>query len=402
MRRFLDPLGLLALAGMIPLHVSAGTVYLVEGLVPIGIVVLLVSPKVRAAPSRPRAHLIALASLAIYAVVQILIGWHGRWEAGFNEVRALGLTFLMAWLGLLLNRRFTSERIEQAVVFLGLGLTTLVVLEGLGAPVPTTGISTGWLSSEVQRIEGPLGPGPTASLILVAAGIAYSRYRYLSLIVLVVGLLGTAARAQAVGLVPLLALAIRRQDLSLRWWLWGSAFVASMVLLLRTQMSSHLERLTAIASSEHTRDDLWREAIGSIEALSFVFGHGPAAPELTSSGGGAATFAHNQFLTLALHYGFLGIVASVVVLYVLWGMSRQGGGGHRAIFIGYAVTLLFGEFLVGASVSLAAGSLALWVAASSHSIHRGWPVGPGGQGAVPALNPPKDARTFGGRIGVAR
>lgn len=340
----------LLLIGCLPIPTPLGSLYLIEP--------FLYVLAMHAAASRrrrlevPTICLFALA-IPVGALVHAGAGLRGEWPDVIDGTRAV----LLVTSGILYiaNNHLTSFDWRKIVGYMGPGMAILVIVERV------VGITWNQNSSAAliaARASGPLGPGPTASLILAAVYLATSLHRWPSFAISVAGLFLLASRAHLIAVAVLIFWEFRPSRFNARIAIRLGALTL-IALVLFPYARTRLIHAATISESRRSRTEVWSAALDQTSPLKSVIGIGPGAfryevPQVRA----VIVYAHSQYITLWLEEGVIGMVVTGAVIYFALRYGRKNDALGLAVAV--LVACVFGEFLLSTAVPAAIGAVFVW------------------------------------------
>ncbi len=350
---------------ILPLHLSGITLYPAEPILILSAVFALVTThRVR--------HFdiaIALASFAALAATYLL-GGRGGPEAQSVTVLRSAVDVAAAALLFSAAPRLAS-RLASALPAMGVLVAVLVIAEFVGVLRFHPDTVDAYVGN-IPRIFGPLGPGPTSTVLLAATYLALRQHRRGQPLIAILGIAILAARSHYIALAILALFMAGRhfRTYARRYAIGGLLFLAFLF-----RYPAFRSRLLAIFSHDVTtqRTTLWRQALGHFTLV----GMGPAGfvyRELSLPSGAqpVAVYTHNQYLTWITYFGLLGGLLGAALLWTTFKVA------WKTSTLPFAVSLfaasIFGEFLWGPTPSLALGAAVFWltIMAPTHPYSTRW------------------------------
>lgn len=296
---------------------------------------------------------IAALCLLLLGLTYITVGLSGDARSAFSVIRA---SFdLFAFCVSIDNFKRVAERLLSALPWVGALLTLLLVLEFLGYVTWPRSSTVGYIGSTL-RVAGPLGPGPTATILVCSAYLGLRRQLHVLPLICFFGLALSGSRAHYIAAgILLLVLSMSRFKKYHRYIYLAAAVVGALFAVY----PGLWDRVVAASdfNTASQRTDLWQHALQQVSLL----GNGPAGFSYVEQGVGSQTsvvvgYTHNQLLTLLDYYGLIGIAVGIAVIIWLWTRRR-----HRALLVAILASCVFGEFLIGPTAVHALGSMAVWL-----------------------------------------
>ncbi len=250
----------------------------------------------------------------------------------------------------------------NALTIAGVIVALLVVGEFVTQSTWDARRAPGYFNPDTARPLGPLGVGGTASLLLASFYSSIITRRWLSMALAVVAIVLLGSRADMLGavaaaVITLAMISAHRGHAAIRQLAGPIAAIAAAAAVLYLFMPEVLGRLQQLRTS---RTQIWTEATAQwLESgwATIIVGVGPAGTSVDLGAEGAATFLHNQYLTLTVEAGLVGLVVLAVLLAVLLSPIRRR---DLPLVVGMLVVCLFGEMLIGATPGLAIGAIAVY------------------------------------------
>lgn len=248
----------------------------------------------------------------------------------------------------------SRERWLRAIPPAAVGCLIMILLEiWTGLPL-IRGASRGFLDAGEARILGPLTPGPTAALLLVALYLAIRSRAILLGLLLSLGIFATGSRTHLLAMIIMFAL------LSLKSGIRAMLTAGTTVLALGAASvvwPAMRDRLLAEDPTYGGRSQVWREAVVEIRA---VWPHG----QLTGLMNGPYQ-THQQILSFALLGGLVGSILAIFLL--LCFLQRSWSSSTLSLAVPLLMSAMAGEYLVPITPVASLAAIAAWLTVTPSS-----------------------------------
>lgn len=332
---------ILAFVSCVPLLTPYGALYPIE-------VFLCVSAAVLAARRGMRLRLTG-ALLLVLLLLLYLLSLAAITDSLVAVARSSGRPLVLLAAAILIADNVSSSSTWLKLVHpVALGCLVLLGVELLLGHPLLSGVNVGYLDSQTLRVQGPIGSGPTAAVLLVASYLAFRARSSAWLMLLLVGIVLTGSRTHVVAAGLMLVLASGRNPSRILAAVLGA--VSAAVLAFRL-LPGLRDRVMTPDGSFGGRDQVWEAALREAQE---------AWPVGQPGGLLFGPFqGHNQWLSLALLGGLLGLL--VIVLLTGAFMYRSWSSQTLALGVAVLATGFAGEFLVPIIPAEGIGSAVTWM-----------------------------------------